>query len=349
MDTSIDKDVSEYVFNRKLCDKYQNIMVTGATGMLGAYAVEFFCELSRQHGLNKQIVAMVRKSSPYLVALESHYADCLRVCYYEDITTVLLSSQNWLVVHAASPASPDQFENDPFGLVATNIMMTLQVAEALRVAGGHLVYFSSGEVYGPNPKIPTSESDSSGFDHLGPRGSYPESKRSGELILQAFSSEYGFGATCLRIYHTFGPGIAINQSRIFSTVINSLVNQTPIVLRTAGEARRSFLYSLDLLNAVLICAESTGFKVANIAGDTEISIRQFADIASQLSGGASPVKVTATVVDKGTPTESPILRGSANTEVLRSLGWTPLVEIRDGLGRTVESVKWRTQQGLHGR
>ena len=349
MDPSINKDVSEYGFSGKLRDEFQNIMVTGATGMLGAYAVEFFCELSRQHKLNKKIVAVVRKSSPYLAALESDYADCLRVCHYEDMSSVLLSSHNWLVVHAASPASPDQFENDPFGLVATNIMMTLQVAEALRVVGGHLVYFSSGEVYGPNPKIPTSESDSSGFDHLGPRGSYPESKRSGELILQAFSSEYGFGATCLRIYHTFGPGIATNQSRIFSTVINSLVNQTPIVLRTAGEARRSFLYSLDLLNAVLNCAESAGFKVANIAGDTEISIRQFADIASQLSGGNSPVKITSTVIDEGAPTESPILRGSANTEVLRSLGWSPLVELKDGIGRTVESVNWRRQQGLHVR
>jgi len=349
MDPSVNRDVFEYDFNIELCSEYSDVLVTGATGMLGAYAVEFFCELSRLHQLDRKIVAMVRKSSPYLAALESHYPDCLRVCYYEDLDSVLLSGQNWLVVHAASPASPDQFENDPFGLVATNVMMTLQVAQALKVVGGHAVYLSSGEIYGPSPKIPTSETDSSGFDHLGPRGSYPESKRSGELILQAFSTEYGFGATCLRVYHTFGPGIDIDQSRIFSTVIKSLVNEAPIELRTTGLAQRSFLYSSDLLNAVLICGRTTGFRAANVAGDSEISIRQFAEIASQLSGGNSPVIVNASSGDREVPTESPILRGSANTGVLRALGWSPAVNIEDGITRTVESVKWRTQQGLLGR
>lgn len=348
MDPIIASDVASYLDSEPPRINSNRLMVLGASGMLGSYVVEFVCELAHLTGDASQIVAVSRSDSAYLHALKSQYKDLLQIVGYEDVPAILATSDGWLVVHAASPASPDQYLGHESGLIDTNIQLTIDVMNALSQKDGQMIYFSSGEVYGPSPELPTREDSYSAFDHLGPRGCYGEAKRAGELIVKVMSDESSVRAAALRIYHTFGPGIDLNQSRIFSTVVKSLHEKTPILLRTTGDARRSFLYSADLVSAILHTATRDGFSAYNVAGETEMSVKEFAEVASRWSGGSSPVIVMSGHLSQSEAmgTESPILRGIADTRRLKSLGWRPLVSVEEAIIRTVQSVQWRSNNGF---
>ena len=345
MDPVIDEDCLENHQYGASLREFSGIVVTGANGMLGSYAVEASCEMVRLLGLQIPTFAVSRKPSYYLMRLASYYQGLLELRNWDNLERTILALDNLLVIHAASPASPERYSTNPVGLITTNVDATLAISRGLAKAGGHCVFLSSGEVYGQSPPQPTSESSYSPLDHLAERGSYGEAKRAAEMILKCYSESHQFNASCLRIYHTFGPGIDLSQSRIFSTVIAALINSEPIILRTAGTAMRSFLYSSDFYSAILTSIRHLGFHVLNVAGDKETSILDFAKIAAIQSGGKSPVMIgdPKTSQAKQLPPESPILRGSADTSRLKSLGWKQLVSINEAIERTVLSCKWRSE------
>jgi dTDP-glucose 4,6-dehydratase len=343
MDPVVDADVEVLLESNIPTDFGSSLVVTGASGMLGGYFLEVACELAQQLGLNTKIAACVRSRNPYLDMLADRYRSIVRLVELKNVSTVIRSMSNPFVIHAASPASPERYDGNAFGLIQTNISLSLAIAEALADVGGRLSFLSSGEVYGPNPPLPTNEESSSGFDHLSERGSYPESKRAGELIFKSYSEVCGFSATVLRVYHTFGPGIDLDQSRIFSTVVRSIVDSAPIVLRTQGLATRNFLYALDFVAAVLQTRFNEGFHVFNVAGVEEVSIADFARMGAELSNGNSKVQLPTEGVreESRQPPESPIMRGLADTTKLRNQGWSPLVPLKEGITKTVESALWR--------
>ncbi len=346
MDPIVELDTKEAVDSGLTFDPtFDVVLVTGSTGMLGGYLAEAFCELNRLGISRAKVVLASRSMTPYLNALADHYGDVVQLVAIDSIHERISKSIRPLVIHAASPASPEEFSESAKGLLETNILLTLTIAEALAQTQGHLAFLSSGEIYGPTPDLPARETSMSGFDHLGTRGAYPESKRAGELIAKTFSERADFGATAWRIYHTFGPGIDVAQTRIFSTVVDSIIKGINIRLRTDGSAMRSFLYSSDLFFAIALRASQTDFQALNVAGDAELSIREFAMFADQLSGGLCKVELSRQESKpKGATVESPILRGSADTSKLKSLGWTPRVTIDQALVRTVESTKWRSSR-----
>lgn len=344
MDPVIDIDVRTAIKKNIAMPSKKNFMILGSSGMLGGYFLEFLCEWSRLTDAPITIVAPIRKSNKYLEQLEKSYRKFLTLEKVQNLKKILETRNNWLVLHAASPATPERHSTDLVGLISTNIEYNLTLVQSLSRVGGHLVYLSSGEVYGSQPKVPTAENDFSGINHLSSRGAYAEAKRSGELIIQTYASEKKFDASILRVFHTFGPGIDINQSRIFSTALSSIIKNTPIELRTTGNSSRAFLYSADLVNAIMICANLDGFRVANVSGEVDISIRDFAKKAAQIAkvpilfntnkGGAS--------IHKSEFEESPVERGLADTTILKSLGWRQTVDLEQSLLRTADSVRWRT-------
>jgi nucleoside-diphosphate-sugar epimerase len=203
---------------------------------------------------------------------------------------------------------------------------------------GKIFFASSGEVYGKSAIFPTTENDYSGFSHLEPSGLYAESKRAAESYLYAHSEKYGYDVNSLRIYHTFGPGLQFNDKRIFGEVIQSIIFNTPFKWTSNGSVTRNFLYTLDLVRAILILAPTQGFEVFNVAGTQETKILDFVNIARQLSSSVIFPSVPPNFEDVG---HTHIHRGFASIDKLASLNWQPTVNIDDAIKRTVRSQKWR--------
>jgi nucleoside-diphosphate-sugar epimerase len=335
LDPIIFRDAEKYLLENG--KKFDRVIIIGANGLLGSYLLNFISIVNEKLGNNLKPIGFARSTTPYLRELvENRQIEMFPV---DKLETKLANLQNINVIHAASPASYFKVSKDVASLVESNIHLTDRIHSILEKTGGKFTYFSSGEIYGTSPKLPTSEADYSGFDHLSPHGIYAEIKRFTELKAKIWNERTGIPVTILRIFHTFGPGIDESDHRIFASIIYDLVNKKDIVLNSDGAARRSFLYSSDLAKAINVLGQNDGFEVFNVAGNNEITISDFAKMVSSHDVD-SQVTYSQNMTNLTLP-QSPIMRGFADTSKLKSFGWQPSTPIEEAILNTIESVKWR--------
>lgn len=338
-DPVIRQDAQEYVESGG--DPFPNCAVLGASGLLGSYLLDFISTVNSLSASKSAVLGFSRSMTRHLRSLSSRPG--VAIHDFKVLEEVGRKIDKLHIIHAASPASIKQVSSNSQSLIESNLLLTERLFQTLEGTGGRVTYFSSGEVYGDSPNLPTAESDYGGFDHLGSRGLYPEVKRFTELMTKLWSERTGVPATILRIFHTFGPGLRADDNRVFADAIFSLVNGGDIILRSNGQARRSFMYSSDLAHAVRCSWGDKPFKVLNVCGEPELTILDFANLVSQNRPGCS-VLTSSDGADSETP-ESPIMRGLGDTSMLRSFNWRPRVTIESAIAKTIESVEWRILNG----
>jgi UDP-glucuronate decarboxylase len=338
-DPIILEDAKEYLQSGGLA--FPNIAVLGCSGLLGSYLLDFASAVNMLLGVDSSVYGFSRSTTPHLASLKSRPGIFLH--NIEELSSQLMPLSEIHIIHAASPASIKKIRMSTESLLESNVTLTERIFRILEKVQGSLTYFSSGEVYGDAPSIPTTEESYSGFDHLTPRGYYPEIKRFTELLSKIWSDSTEIPVSVLRIFHTFGPGVDASDDRIFSEAIHSLVNGKDIVLRSNGLAKRSFLYTSDLAWAIRTSISSSGFKVLNVGGTSEISILEFAKLVSTNRPSCNVI-LAETSFDRVT-SESPILRGLGDISRLGEIGWRPRVSLETGIAKTIRSLEWRKSQG----
>ena len=317
--------------------QFERVLILGCTGMLGYYITSIFTRHYSAHPTTNEysVIGVSRKKDSKISVLEDTFPNTFKSIAFEQLENELTSNLKTLVIHAASPSSIQSIADDPLGAIFTNIELTIRIAKSLQNSGGHLIFLSSGELYGNSAPVPTSENDYSPIDHLSSRGAYPELKKAAEVILDTFCKvTKNVNATSLRVFHTFGPGMSFEDPRIFGLVCRSIHHKREIILNTDGSIIRVFLYSRDLVSAILHTIGREGFGVYNVAGTDPISIADFC----QLSISLGVPKITFSEVDDEIPRNVQV--GFANTEKLEALGWLPTVTTKEALQRTASSLNY---------
>jgi UDP-glucuronate decarboxylase len=316
-------------------------LITGSTGMIGSYLAEFYLGISMQSGTDFEIILCARKFDANSERLRVLGNGKVKLVLNDQLSQYLETNKlPKHIIHAASPASVNNYLHDPLSLVETNLTLTTMLCEHLKMVGGYFTFMSSGEVYGHSPSIPTQENFEGVLNHLEEAFSYAEAKRAAEYILKSYSTLNVFGVSVFRIYHAFGPGIRSNDTRIFATAINSVINGLDVVLRSDGKATRGFLYMGDVARAVLKKPHINNFSVFNLCGSKEISVYDFAKMACDLSDGKSKVSFSdAGKVDA--VSNNQIKRGFADTSLIRTTGWVQQVTVAEGIARSIKSGLWR--------
>lgn len=338
-DPVIRQDAQEYLESGG--DPFPNCAVLGASGLLGSYLLDFISTVNNLSAYQSSVIGFSRSMTPHLRSINSRPG--VAIHDFRVLEEEGRKIDNLHIIHAASPASIKQVSSNSQSLIESNLLLTERLFQTLEGTGGRVTYFSSGEVYGNSPNLPTAESDYGGFDHLGSRGFYPEVKKFTELMTKLWGERTGVPVTILRIFHTFGPGLRADDNRIFADAIFSLVNGRDILLRTNGRARRSFMYTSDLANAVRCSWGDKQLEVLNVCGEPELSMLDFANLVSQNRPGCS-VRTSSDGADSES-LESPIMRGLGDTSRLRSFDWRPRVKIESAIAKTIESVEWRMLNG----
>lgn len=104
------------------------------------------------------------------------------------------------IFHLAARGSVPRSIKNPVATHEVNTTGTLNVLEAARLNGAHVIFSSSSSVYGRNMQLPKDESM-----WLGPMTPYAASKLSAEAYVQSYGSAYGLPTTILRFFNVFGP------------------------------------------------------------------------------------------------------------------------------------------------
>ena len=338
----------------------RDILVTGASGMLGSYIVAYLHRLQSTLDVSSSRLIASTRQIPH--GRMEAASESLEILEPEAALQRIGDLRRPVVIHAASPASPAKYVADPVGCMRVNVQQTERLAMAVGLTGGTLLYVSSGEVYGPTPKVPTSEEDFSPFDPTDPRWVYAEAKRAGEAVALGCWRSHGVDVRVARLFHTFGPGASTTDDRIFGALARAASDGDLVTLRGSGSATRTFLYSLDALTGFsYLVGQLPAGSVANVANHVCHRVSDVAYQASQIltnmtrvdpgrEASALPGTVSAggaaTPLDSPTaesPVESPTAESWADNSKLRGAGWFPQVALYESLLRTLKSVRWRSQ------
>ena len=321
------------------------VMVTGAGGFIGSALVE---ALLARHELSAgkepfRVIAVVRDGVRAKKRLSDHTGLEVVVQDLGRYSPSLPFAD--YVIHAASQASPRFFGIDPVGPMLPNVLGTQQLLESCHLTNAKgFLFVSSGEVYGQvSPsQVPTRENEYGYLDPTHVRSCYAESKRCAETLCVSYAKQHGVNARIARPFHTYGPGIDLFDGRVYADFVSDIVAGRNIVMKSDGLARRAFCYVTDavrgLLTVLLAGEPGEAYNVGN--PQAEVSVIELAHLLVQLFPERGlTVEAKAHRTDSYMP--SPIVRNSPNIDKLGRLGWTPVVDLKEGFTRTVRGVEAR--------
>jgi nucleoside-diphosphate-sugar epimerase len=327
-------------------NRFENstVIITGAAGFLPAYLVECLAALNRRSA-NIQIIGLVRNISKARTRL-GHLLDHGVVLLEQDVTQPLPHDlpRGDFIIHAASQASPRHYGSDPVGTLSANTVGTAHLLDhAAKHGTSSFLYFSSGEVYG----IPANGStliDETQFGYLDPatvRACYAESKRLGETMCVAWSHQHGVPAKIVRPFHTYGPGMSLDDGRVFADFVADIVARRDIVLKSDGLAMRPFCYLADataaFFSALLLGRNGMAYNVGNPSA--EISVGELAQLLVDLYPELDlrVVRAPRAASESAAYLQSPVARSVPDIGRMAALGWRPTTDLSVGFKRTIAS------------
>lgn len=319
--------------------KGTNILITGASGMIGSYMLNTLVTLNNARDYEMSIYALVRNPDKIPDEIRTQIS-IIQQSVVEPIVTDIKFDY---VIHTASPASPLIMRNDPVGTVAANTIGTFNTLNVAKQGSkkGYL-YISSREIYGqPYENQEIFSEDTYGFvDPLNVRSCYPEGKKAAETMCVCFKEQYGVNAKIARLAHTFGPGMPVDDGRVQADFLRNVINNEDIVLKSEGTAVRTYTYVGDAVLALFYILLNSEEIVYNISSEeSTVSIRQLAETLVE----AYPERGLKLVFDipesdKNTGC-APFTLGILSSNKIRALGWEPIYGLKEGLMRTVEFLE----------
>lgn len=233
-----------------------------------------------------------------------------------------------VVFHLAALTIVGQADADPIAAYEANVALTWRVLAAAREAGvARVVVVSSDTVYGPDAEVPAREDAP-----LRPEGPYAASKAAADLLAHGWPAPPEI--VIVRFSNVYGPGDP-HPSRLVPGVVADVLAGRPPALRGDGSAGRDLLYVDDAVAALLAAARDGLHGEAYNAG-TGIAtpVAEVAALAVELAGGVAAPQ------PGGAPPPGEGGRRAVDATKLRdATGWEPLVDLRDGLARTIAAQR----------
>ncbi len=322
------------------------VLIAGASGFLPAYMVESLLFLNQTRDLNIHVIGLVRDMNRAAARFSHHKHNKDLTLVSSNLETIpILRRQPDYIIHAASAASPLAYGKDPVGTILANTVGTLNLLKlGQRANSKKFLYFSSSEVYGKVSSEVTElrENCYGAIDPLDVRSCYSESKRLGENLCTAWWRQFGLPSTIVRPFHTYGPGMKLDDGRVFADFVSDIVNHRDIVMSSDGKAERSFCYLSDAVraffNVLLSGSPGEAYNVGNPAG--HISILGLAELLCSLYPERG-LRVIKKPLEQNSP-YLPSKIGSSRPEVskLKQKGWQPRYSLREGFSRTIRSFEY---------
>ena len=265
------------------------VMVTGAAGFIGSFTARRLIDrgvevvgvdnLNDYYDVRLKHARLARlQHSPGFVFEKVDVSDA------EAILAVFRTHRPRRVVHQAAQAGVRHSLVDPHAYVEANLKGFANVLEAAREADvEHLVYASTGSVYGANTNPPYSEHHGAGH----PLSLYAATKRSNELMAHAYSHLFRIPTTGLRYFTVYGPWGRPDQALF--TFTRKILAGEPIDVFNNGDHRRDFTYIDDAVEATVRALD----RVASPQGDWDGAVPDPAASAAPYRlyniGGNNPV------------------------------------------------------------
>jgi UDP-glucuronate decarboxylase len=306
----------------------KRVLVTGGAGFLGSH----LCKRLLSEGCDVLCV------DNFYSGTKDNIKDLLNNPNFElirhDITFPLFVEVDE-IYNLACPASPIHYQRDPVQTTKTSVHGAINMLGLAKRINAKIFQASTSEVYGDPLEHPQIESYWGNVNPIGIRSCYDEGKRCAETLFFDYHRQHGVNIKVARIFNTYGPKMHPNDGRVVSNFILQAINNKPITLYGDGLQTRSFCYVDDLIDGFLMLMNSTE-KITgpiNLGNPIEFSIKDLAINVLGITGSKSKI------VYEDLPFDDPKQRKPDIDFAVRELGWTPSVNLHEGLVKTIDYFK----------
>ncbi|NCA86349.1 MAG: SDR family oxidoreductase [Clostridia bacterium] len=306
----------------------KKILVTGGAGFLGSH----LCERLLAEG--NEVICL----DNYFTGQKQNVVHLLKHPYFElvrhDVTMPFFVEVDQ-IYNLACPASPIHYQYNPIKTIKTSVMGAINMLGLAKRTRATILQASTSEVYGDPEEHPQTESYWGHVNPIGIRACYDEGKRCAEALMVNYHRQNGVDIKIQRIFNTYGPRMHPNDGRVVSNFIVQALNGKDITIYGDGSQTRSFCYVDDLIEAMIRMMNSPRHLTGpvNTGNPNEFTIQQLASLVIELTDSASKI------VYEPLPSDDPLQRQPDITLAIKELGWKPVVELREGLTKTIEYFK----------
>lgn len=322
----------------------KRVMLSGATGLIGSFLVDVLMEKNVADALNCTVYALGRNEKKAKSRFSKYVSDSHLVFIPCDVKQPLvrddLGTADY-ILHLASNTHPMQYSTDPIGTITTNIIGLQNMLNfAVEHHASRFVFASSNEIYGEN-RGDTELFDENYCGYINPntlRAGYPESKRCGEALCQAYKAQKGLDVVIPRLTRSYGPTMLMSDTKAISQFIRRGIAEENIVLKSVGTQYYSYQYVADSVSGLLtVLLKGENGEAYNIAEEhSDIMLKDLAAIIAEISGKNVVFEIPDAVEAAGYSTAT---KARLDGRKLHALGWTPKYDIKSGLERTIRVLK----------
>jgi UDP-glucuronate decarboxylase len=306
----------------------KKILVTGGAGFLGSH----LCERLLADG--HEVVCL----DNYFTGQKKNIVHLMTNPFFElirhDVTMPFFIEVDE-IYNLACPASPIHYQYNAIKTVKTSVMGAINMLGLAKRIRAKVLQASTSEVYGDPEIHPQTESYWGHVNPIGLRSCYDEGKRVAETLFVNYHLQNQVRIKIVRIFNTYGPRMHPNDGRVVSNfIVQALKNQDITIYGNGGQSR-SFCYVDDLIDGMIRMMDSreelTG--PVNIGNPNEFTIAELAETVIRLTGSKSKL------VYMPLPPDDPAQRQPDITCARKELGWEPLIQLEEGLKKTIEYFK----------
>ena len=333
----------------------KTLLITGGTGMIGKWMIDLLLQqvdckvilLGRSEKKAKSRFAAEHWDSGRLQFVQwdpSHptsFGDMVHgVDSNSEAERIPLPRSIDYIIHLASNTHPVAYATDPVSTIVMNVNATKELLDLAVEKKSRFVYASSVEIYGQNRgDCEKFREDYCGYiDCNTLRAGYPESKRCGEALCQAYIKQYGVDVVIPRIARVYGPTLLKDDTKALSQFLHNALAGQDIVLKSEGKQYFSYLHVADAVTGILtVMLKGERGMAYNIADEaSDIRLCDLAALIAKQCGRKVVFDIPAAAESAGF---SPAMVARLDNAALMALGWKAEYDIVSGVSETIDKLK----------
>ena len=315
----------------------KSLMISGATGMIASYLID--CIMAK--GIDCRIIALGRNAEKARARFGEYFdRENFAFCACDINKSIEINEKADYIIHAASNTHPLAYSTDPIGTITTNVIGLQNLLDyACEHNNKRFVFLSSVEIYGVNRgDVESFTEDYCGYINSNTlRAGYPESKRVGEALCQAYIKQKGMDIVIPRLSRVFGSTLLKTDTKALSQFIHKAIAGENIVLKSAGTQFYSYLYVEDIVTGILTCMfNGKNGEAYNVADETcNITLKNLAETIADIAGTKVVYEIPDETEKAGYSTATKAILSS---EKIKSLGWKAKYDIKQGIDKTLQCI-----------
>jgi len=304
------------------------ILITGGAGFLGSHLCDRLINEGHEVLCVDNFFTGSKKNIEHL--LPHPKFELLR----HDVTFPLFAEVDE-IYNLACPASPIHYQFDPVQTTKTSVHGAINMLGLAKRLNAKILQASTSEVYGDPAVHPQTEDYWGNVNPIGIRSCYDEGKRCAETLFFDYWRQHQLRIKVIRIFNTYGPRMHPKDGRVVSNFIMQALKGEDITIFGDGTQTRSFCYVDDLIDGMIKMMNSPDSFTGpvNLGNPNEFTMVELAQKVIELT------KSKSNLIFKPLPQDDPKQRQPDIKLAKKELSWGPLIELEEGLLKTISYFK----------